>query len=165
MLHSSPRMALKLLDPSPPSSLHAFCARCGAPPARNPAQSALRESRVCAHCGLGLVLRTPLAVDRDSPFLVVDRALEVSAVARSAESMLGLDERHALGLAVGALLRCALGSEEFAALLRDAVLGGGNPEGVDCWLNDEQHGEPLRVRVGPCGPPPGALLVFDPTAG
>ncbi len=162
MNHSSPRMALKLLDSAPSSALHTFCARCGAPPPpRAPGGGAWRESRVCAHCGLGLVLRTPLAVARDSPFLVVDRALNVSAVSRRAESLVGVSERRAVGLGIGRLLVPTEKPDEFAELLHDAVLGGGASQGVRCWIG-EDCGEPLGVRVGPCGPPPGALIVLDP---
>jgi PAS fold len=158
----SPRMALKLLDSLPTSALHSFCARCGAPPVpRTLGQSAWRESRVCAHCGLGLMLRTPLTVARDSPFLVVDRALNVSAVSRRAEDLVGISEQQAVGQAIGRLLVPAEKPEEFSALLHDAVLGGGASQGVRCWIG-EDCGEPLGVRVGPCGPPPGALVVLDP---
>jgi hypothetical protein len=155
-------MALKLVDPPTAPSLSAFCARCGAPPApRAPGQSTWRESRVCGHCGLGLVLRTPVAVARDSPFVVVDRALGVSAVSRVAELRLGMSEQCAVGLPIGRLLAPAEKPEEFTALLADAILGGGSAQAVRCWIG-EDCGEPLLVRVGPCGPPPGALIVLDP---
>lgn len=155
-------MALKLIDSSQSPALRAFCARCGATPApRGPGQRGWRESRVCAACGLGLVLHTPLVVARDSPFLVVDRALNVSAVSRRAEDLLGVSEARAVGLAVGRLLLATEPPEDFAALLHDAVLGGGASQGVHCRVGSD-GGEPLAVRVGPCGPPPGALIVLDP---
>jgi hypothetical protein len=163
MDNSSPRMALKLVGTLPSSSLHAFCARCGAPPAaRAPGQSAWRESRVCAHCGLGLILRTPLTVARDSPFLVIDRALSVSALSRRAEDLLRISEQRAVGLTIARLLVAVEAPQALSDLLHDAVLGGGSSEGVRCWVG-EDCGEPLLVRVGPCGPPPGALLVLEPS--
>jgi hypothetical protein len=165
MDNSSPRMALKLVESSASPSLRAFCARCGAPPAeRTPGQAGWRESRVCAHCGLGLILRTPLTVARDSPFLVVDRSLSVSAVSRQAETLLGVSEQRAVGLPIGRLLVAADSPEELTATLNDAILGGVRPQGLRCWIG-EDCGEPLQVLTAPCGPPPGALLLFNPTLG
>jgi PAS fold len=107
------------------------------------------------------VLRTPLTVARDSPLLVIDRALDVSAVSARAEELLGIAEPRAVGQPIGELLVASEQPEQLTASLRDAVLGGGASLSLRCTTSPET----LAVRVGPCGPPPGALLLLNPASG
>lgn len=69
-----------------------FCGHCGTPPG---AEVVAAGSRVCAHCGLGLVLQAPadVAPRGGEPFLVIDSSLVVCSVSARAEELLETDER------------------------------------------------------------------------
>jgi len=139
-----------------------FCGRCGMPPAL-----ALEapSSRVCGHCGLGLVLQAPadVAPAGDEPFLVVDSTLSVCAVSARAEDLLNTDERHAVDRHVADFLvpadANAPGAENLLVLLVEAASGSGEPQSAVVRPRQE-FGVRFRARIGPCGPPRAALLVL-----
>src|SRR5215207_2302187 len=72
-----------------------FCGHCAMPPAVSVEAAG---SRVCGHCGLGLVLQASadIAPRADEPFLVIDHTLSVCAVSAHAEELLGIDETKAV---------------------------------------------------------------------
>ena len=137
----------------------AFCGHCARPPAD------AHRSRVCGHCGLGLVLRAPSDVaPRDGePFLVIDSSLSVCAVSAEAEELLGIVETDAVNQHVADFLvpadANAPSSDNLLALLVAAASGGGEPRTAVVRPRSE-FGVRFRVRIGPCGPPHAALLVL-----
>ena len=142
--------------------LVSFCGHCGAPPAPGVKASG---SRVCGHCGLGLVLQAPsdVAPQGDEPFLVIDSTLSVCAVSARAEHLLGTDETLAVNQHVADFLvpadANAPSAENLLVLLVDAASGSGEPRTAVVRPRSE-FGVRFRARIGPCGPPHAALLVL-----
>ncbi len=138
-----------------------FCGHCGLAPAPD----AERKSRVCARCGLGLVLQTSadLAPRPGEPFLVVDSTLSVCAVSASAEELLGVEETEAVNKHVAEFLvpadANACSAENLIVLLVEAASQAGDPR--TAFVRPRQEfGVRFRARIGPCGPPHAALLVL-----
>ena len=84
--------------------VEAFCGHCGRPPEVTEEQP---STRVCRRCGLGLVLQAPkgIAPQVGEPFLVVDSRLEVCALSRKAEDLLGVPETRAVNRHISEFLR------------------------------------------------------------
>jgi hypothetical protein len=143
-------------------ALVSFCGHCGSPP---PATSATAGSRVCGHCGLGLVLQAPADVAPlgTEPFLVIDSTLSVCAVSARAEELLETDETQAVNRHVADFLvpadANAPSAENLLVLLVDAASGSGAPSTAIVRPRQE-FGVRYRARIGPCGPPHAALLVL-----
>jgi hypothetical protein len=142
--------------------LTSFCGHCGLPPAaslENPG------SRVCNHCGLGLVLQASVDVvpRAGEPFLVIDSTLSVCAVSAHAEELLGTDETQAVNRHIADFLvpadANAPTAENLLVLLVDAASGTGAPQTAIVRPRQE-FGVRFRARIGPCGPPRAALLVL-----
>ena len=139
-----------------------FCGHCGVPPAAN---LETPGSRVCSHCGLGLVLRAPadVAPRPGEPFLVIDSSLSVCAVSAHAEQLLGVDETQAVNQHVADYLvpadANAPSADNLLTLLVDAAAGSGEPR-VAVVRPRQEFGVRFRARIGPCGPPHAALLVL-----
>lgn len=140
-----------------------FCGHCAMRP--DPAAQPQR-SRVCGHCGLGLVLQATveLAPRRDEPFLVIDTALSVCAVSAAAEELLGIDETHAVNKHIADFLvpadANASGAENLLALLVE-VAGGSGAARMTVVRPRQEFGVRFKARIGPCGPPHAALLVLS----
>ena len=161
----STRPALRLVEGPSPAELDWswFCGHCAAPPPNGepPAPTA----RVCASCGLGLLLeaRADVVPNGTEPFLVVDSQLRVQAVSRRAETLLGLEEALAVNTPVMNLLvpadAEAQGPTSFAAVIANGVpLEEPLHSVVRPW---NTFGVRMRVRIAPCGPPRAALLVLE----
>ena len=139
-----------------------FCGHCGIPPSAN---VETHGSRVCSHCGLGLVLRAPadVAPRPDEPFLVIDSTLSVCAVSAHAEALLGTDETQAVNQHIAEYLvpadANAPSADNLLALLVGAASGSGEPRTAVVRPRQE-FGVRFRARIGPCGPPHAALLVL-----
>jgi PAS domain-containing protein len=141
-----------------------FCGHCAAPaPGGEPPSP---TARVCRSCGLGLLLearRDVVPSDRDA-FLVVDSALSVQGMSRTAESLLGVREEDAVNHPVTEFLvpadAEAQGPTAFAAAIVTAAGGNGAPTGafVRPW---NTFGVRMRARVAACGPPRAALIVLE----
>ena len=157
---------LRALRPAPadgrdPAQV-SFCGHCALRPER---AADLQPSRVCGHCGLGLVLqaRADVAPAPHEPFLVIDTTLSVCAVSAAAEELLGVDETRAVNRHVADFLvpadANAPSAENLLALLVEACGGPGEP----CTAvvrPREEYGVRFTARIGPCGSPPAALLVL-----
>ncbi|HEY1540712.1 MAG TPA: hypothetical protein VGF63_15020 [Solirubrobacteraceae bacterium] len=143
-------------------ALVSFCGHCAIPPAT--AREAA-SSRVCGHCGLGLVLQAPpdVAPLVAEPFLVIDSSLSVCAVSARAEELLETDETQAVNRHVADFLvpadANAPSAENLLVLLVDAASGLGEPRTAIVRPRQE-FGVRYRARIGPCGPPHAALLVL-----
>jgi hypothetical protein len=141
--------------------LVSFCGHCGVAPS----SGTVPNSRVCSHCGLGLVLQASLDVapKLDEPFLVIDSTLSVCAVSARAEELLGIDETQAVNKHVADFLvpadANAPSAANLLALLVDAASGSGEPRTAVVRPRQE-FGVRFVARVGACGPPHAALLVL-----
>jgi PAS domain-containing protein len=140
-----------------------FCGRCAAPAPGTVAPA--RDARVCADCGLGLLLEADSAMrpTTSDPFLVVDPALTVQAVSRAAERFFGLSEEHAINRPIRDLVVSAEAAEpgdpSFIDAILDAVTGPSAPT-RHVLRPANTFGVRLPARVGPCGPPRAALIVL-----
>lgn len=140
-----------------------FCGHCARRPA--PVRQAA-PSRVCGSCGLGLVLQTSteLAPRPDEPFLIIDTTLSVCAVSAAAEQLLDIDETRAVNKHVADFLvpadANAPGAQNLLALLVEVAGGSGGPR-TTMVRPRQEFGVRFKARIGPCGPPPAALLVLS----
>jgi hypothetical protein len=125
-----------------------------------------QPSRVCGHCGLGLVLQASadLAPRRDEPFLVIDTTLSVCAVSAAAEELLDIEETKAVNKHVADFLvpadANAPSAENLLALLVEVAGGSGEPR-IAVVRPRQEFGVRYKARIGPCGPPHAALLVLS----
>jgi hypothetical protein len=153
-LHLVPAVA----DPQPQVQ---FCGHCGQPP---PTPEAAR-SRVCALCGLGVVIAAAEGVaprPRD-PFVIVDRQLNLCGVSRAAEKLLGVIEPTAVDRHIGEFLELAdaeagQGDELVQSIVASAG-GAASPRSLVLRPTGE-YGVRYAARIGSCGPPAGALIVL-----
>ena len=139
-----------------------FCGHCGQPP---PTPMAAR-SRVCALCGLGVVISAAesLVPQPGIPFLIVDGSLSLCALSDRAERLLGVDEPDAVHRHVAEFLEPAdaeagRGDELLRAIIA-AAAGVDGPRTVVVRPAGE-FGVRYTARIGRCGPPSGALLVLS----
>src|SRR3954454_17705496 len=149
-------------DPVEPTPLVSFCGHCGQAP---PSPMAAR-SRVCALCGLGVVITAAadLAPRERESFLIVDRQLKLCALSRGAERLLGVDEPEAVHRHVSDFLEPAdaeagHGDELLQGIVSSAAMGFMPPTSIVVRPTGE-YGVRYAARVGACGPPEGALIVL-----
>ncbi len=141
-----------------------FCSHCGARPGG--ALVAAPESRVCESCGFGLLLEASSvsAPEGDAAFLVLDSSLSVCAVSRDAEHLLATKETDAVNRHVTELLvpadAEAQGPQNLAVAVTWAARGDDTRRRVTVRPTNV-FGIRLGARIGSCGPPQAALLVFD----
>jgi len=144
-------------------SLVSFCGHCGQRPVPIIAPPL---SRVCGHCGLGLVLQADadLAPRHHEPFLIVDTSLSVCAMSAEAERLFGIDETDAVNKHIADFLvpadANAPGADNLLALLVD-VAGGSGKACTTVVRPRQEYGVRFSARIGPCGSPRAALLVLS----
>jgi hypothetical protein len=168
MPHTQPRSgrpALALVpspDLQPAAPTVAFCSHCATRPEPGPRSA----SRVCVTCELGLLLECSedFAPPVNGAFLVLDQSLSVCAVSAGAERLLATCEtdvvnRHITELIVPADAE-AQGRESLAVAVTWAARGDAITRRVTVRPANT-FGVRLATRVGACGPPRAALLVFD----
>ena len=159
----SSRPSLRLVpDPVEPTPLVSFCGHCGQAP---PSPLAAR-SRVCALCGLGVVITAAadLAPREGESFVIVDRQLKLCALSRGAERLLGVDEPAAVHRLVSDFLEPADaeagdGDELLKGIVSSAAMGFAPATSIVVRPSGE-YGVRYAARVGSCGPPEGALIVL-----
>jgi hypothetical protein len=158
---ASPSLRFAPTAPAGKQAWSAFCSHCGAaPPAANPA-----ASRVCAGCGMGLVLSAPpdVAPGRGEAFLVVTASLLVGAVSEAAEHFLDVTEGEAVNRPVTELLTSAEaepGAVDLVTTITRAAAGEADRRRA-VVRPAATFGVRCRARIGPCGPPSAAVLVLD----
>lgn len=161
---SSARPLLRLVPdpPAEPTPVVRFCGHCGEAP---PTPMAAR-SRVCALCGLGVVISAAadLAPRTGEAFLIVDRQLKLCALSRGAERLLGVVEPEAVHRQVGDFLEPAdaeagAGDQLLQQIIAAAATGFAPPHSIVVRPAGE-YGVRYAARVGSCGPPEGALIVL-----
>ena len=157
------RPSLRLVpEPVAPTPLVSFCGHCGQAP-RGPEST---HSRVCAECGLGVVITAAadLAPQEGESFVIVDRQLKLCALSRGAEVLLGVDEPEAVHQHVSDFLEPAdaeagAGDELLKGIVSSAAMGFAPPTSIVVRPSGE-YGVRYAARVGACGPPEGALIVL-----
>ena len=143
--------------------LVSFCGHCGRRPH---AAASPPTSRVCGHCGLGLVLQAgaDLVPGHDEPFLIVDTSLSVCAMSAAAETLFAIDETDAVNKHIADFLvpadANAPGAENLLTLLVEVAAG--SREACTTVVRPRQEfGVRFWARIGPCGSPRAALLVLS----
>lgn len=138
-----------------------FCDACGAsaPHAGPPPPFA----RTCSACERGVLVEAAeeLAPGAGDPFLLVDESLIVAACSQAAETL--LNREQLIGSRCGELLEVA-SLEAHGASLAAVVAAAAHGEAAPRSLTVRPVGEfgvRHRLRIGTCGPPRAALLVFD----
>jgi PAS fold len=136
-----------------------FCTNCGTlfdpvpPDEKHP-----HRERVCPVCGLGVRLSTGrdmLSRDGES-FVIVTSDLTVSAASESALELFDADWADVVGHPMLSLLDTPIRGSELARRVARAAAGAGDLS----LLRVQVSGRTYEVRVGPCGEPRGALVVF-----
>jgi hypothetical protein len=121
------------------------------------------RGRVCARCGLGVVLTCSSATltAPGAAFLVVTADLRVSAASEAAEELFAVTE-GVFGRPLMSLLTSPTGVGEMARLVSRAASGSLAPATipVEPAATGGQRAE-LAARIGGCGNPPAALLVVE----
>ena len=141
-----------------------FCTHCarlfdaGAPSSGNP-----NRGRVCARCGLGVVLTCSSETlgTEGAAFLVVPADLRVSAASQPAEDLFGVPD-GCFGRPLMSLLTSPAGIEEMARTVVAAASGKFAPARIPVEAASAKLPvAALEARVGGCGNPPAALVVVD----
>ena len=139
-----------------------FCSHCG----ERPESDSGSASRVCDSCGLGLLLEASntTAPEKGGAFLVLDSSMSVCAVSSSAEQLLATRETEAVNRHVTEILTPAdaeaQGPENLAVAITWAARGDDTRRSVTIRPTNV-FGVRMTARIGSCGPPQAALLVFD----
>ncbi len=125
-----------------------FCSHCGS-------LSHESSERVCAHCGLGVVLScAPGLLPRPgAAFLVVKSDLRISAASAAVEALLG-DPEALLG---EPLLDVLSGDPSLPRWIGRAAMGSQRVANVALRLGTRR----VNGRVAACGDPPAALLILE----
>jgi hypothetical protein len=158
------RPALALVPPPAPEAPEVtFCGHCGIRPQSDEATS---PTRVCASCGLGLLLRCgdDVAPAPGDPFLVLDHTLSVCAVSAAAEKLLATREIDVVNAHITRLLVPADAEGSDSAGLSAAITWAARGDtGVHRTVVRPANifGVRLQARIAGCGPPRAALLVFE----
>lgn len=166
----SERPALALVAPPPEVTAPdvaaptvSFCGHCGSEPAASATSS---PTRVCAKCGLGLLLqcRANVAPAAGGAFIVVDDSLSVCAVSGAAERLLATLETHAVNQPVTRLLVPAdVAATDGASLAASITWAARGDHAVHRTTVRPANtfGVRMTARIAGCGPPQAALLVFE----
>ena len=160
----SGRRMLKLVaEPAEQRPGKLFCGHCAREPESGP--PGMTGSRVCEHCGLGLLLEAnpDMAPTPADPFLVTDAGQQICAVSRAGESLLGVAEPEAVNRHLNDFIVPAdLGnpaSYSLSAAIVAAATGASDPIHIAVRPPDT-FGVRNWAKIGACGPPNGALIVI-----
>jgi hypothetical protein len=144
-----------------------FCTHCAvlfdAPTA---AAGTPNRGRVCARCGLGVVLTCSSATltSPGAAFLVVTADLRVSAASQPADDLFAVPD-GSYGRPLLSLLTSPAGVAELARVVVRAANGSLAPTTVAvAGASSEIETGSLEARVGGCGNPPAALVVLERAA-
>jgi hypothetical protein len=135
-----------------------FCTHCGCLFEGEPPEDKPHRERVCSHCGLGVLLYTAREMlSRDGEaFLVVHSDLRVSAASESFEELFEVEPGKVGGQPLLGLLDTPIRGSELARRVARAAGGAGDIS----LLRVELGGARYEARVGRCGDPRAALVVF-----
>lgn len=139
-----------------------FCSHCGAHAGED---GTTPVSRVCARCGLGLLVASApsVAPERGEPFLLVDGSLTTCGLSSAAEQLLGVTEAEVVHRRVTDLLLpadCeASGADHLVHLLLGAARGEAPTDDI-VVRPAREFGIRYWARIGSCGPPKAAVVVL-----
>jgi hypothetical protein len=136
-----------------------FCTHCGTLFASEPAdEKRPHRDRVCSHCGLGVLLTTGRdMLSRDGEaLLIVTGDVMVSAASEKAADLFDLHPSQIVGRALLSLLDSPIRGSELARRAARAAAGAGDIS----LLRVDIEGVTQEIRVGRCGDPRAALVVF-----
>jgi hypothetical protein len=158
---SIPRPSLRLVpDPVEATPQVSFCGHCG----QTPPTTMAARSRVCALCGLGVVISAgeDLAPRKGESFIIIDRQLKLCGLSRGAERVLEVDEpnavhRHICDFLEPADAEAGQGDE----LLQNIITASFTAPRTLVVRPAGEYGVRFAARVGACGPPAGALIVLS----
>jgi PAS domain-containing protein len=141
-----------------------FCSHCGERPGWSRLDQA--PSRVCEQCGLGLLLEAAAdaAPYPGEAFMVLDGSLSVCAVSGAAERLLGTRETDAVNRHVTEFIVPADAEAQGAANLAAAVTWAARGDETARTVTvrpTNTFGIRINARIGGCGPPRAALVVFE----
>jgi hypothetical protein len=107
-----------------------------------------------------------VAPRRDDAFLILDGQMVVGALSKRAQSLLGVSEHWALDRRIDEFLTPAHprvpGTDTLETALARAAQGELTPRTLEVNLRSSKSNKVSFVaRIGPCGPPPSTLIVFD----
>jgi hypothetical protein len=161
----SPQSAiLRAIEPDAPRR-RTFCGYCG----HRPAAEAEPETRVCADCGLGLLLTADDALSpaRSDAFLVVDAGLTIRALSQAAEKLFAIAETDVVDQPLENVLVAAESSDEARGTL-NRLLSGAARETLSAREPDvavvrpaRAFGVRYRACIGRCEPGRAALVVLS----
>jgi ribosomal protein S27AE len=136
-----------------------FCTHCGTLFESEANELRPHRERVCARCGLGVLLATGRdMLSRDGQaLLVVTGDVMVSAASEAAGELLELHPEQIVGRPLLSLLDSPIRGSELARRAARAAAGAGDIS----LLRVDVAGVTREVRLGRCGEPRGALLVFS----
>jgi hypothetical protein len=143
-----------------------FCSRCGHPADEPPQRPHLR-GRVCARCGMGMMLtcsRDALPGDA-AAFLIATFDMTISAVSVAGEKIFG-PEQSLVGLHVLDLIRSPLGDDQLARHVGQAAQRACDPVVMPVRLQSDKQSRrvgTLAARIATCGPPRAALVTVEPS--
>jgi hypothetical protein len=140
-----------------------FCGHCAREPESAP--TSMTASRVCEHCGLGLLLEASpdMAPTPADPFLVTDAGQHICAVSKAGESLLGVPEPEAVNRHLNDFIVPADLGNPAAYSLSAAVVAAasGSPDPIHIAVRPpDTFGVRQWAKIGGCGPPSAALLVI-----
>lgn len=140
----------------------AFCGHCGTRPGTDEP-----VTRVCASCHLGLIVTAAegLAPQPGDAFLLVDGKLQICALSRRCEKLLGSAEAEAVNRQVTDLLIPADAESAGVESLITSIVHAARGDGTVRELVVRPSGEwGIRwfTRIGPCGATSAALMVLAP---
>ncbi len=139
-----------------------FCGHCAKRPTAEDA-----ATRVCTSCHLGLIVSAPesMVPASSEPFVIVDGKLQICAVSRRAEKLLGSSETEIVNQRLTDILLPAdaeaSGIEHLVSIVVHAARGDGTVHDLVVRPSNE-WGIRWFTRVGPCGAPSAALIVLAP---
>jgi hypothetical protein len=138
-----------------------FCTHCASLFDAPAAAGTPNRGRVCARCGLGVVLTCASATltSEGAAFLVVTAELRVSAASERAEEMFAITD-GAYGRPLLSLLTSPAGLGELARIVVRCANGAMAPTTIAAEAASSDLGA-LEARIGGCGNPPAALVVVD----
>jgi hypothetical protein len=143
-----------------------FCSRCGEPAPTAAQDAPVHATRVCAACGMGLLLSCARQAlpGAGAAFLIATADLSVTAVSQAAEVIFG-HEGEVLGTPLSGLLTCPLGESRLASTITRAALRAREPEvlPVRGRTPGARRVGTMAARVSTCGRPRAALVTVEPS--
>jgi len=160
----SERPLLKLVaEPAEQRPAKLFCGHCAREPESGPPSDG--GSRVCEHCGLGLLLGASpdMAPTPTDPFLVADAGQFICAVSKAGESLLGVPEPEAVNHHLNDFVVPADLANPASYSLSAAVVAAatGATDAIHIAVRPpDTFGVRHWAKIGGCGPPSAALIVI-----